>query len=375
MTLRLPRLNRRFAFWAVIVGLNLFVIEAGAGVVVWRLSRKGAIFRPPSVHQVESYLALRDPLLGWPSSMSFGGPALDRSGARRLPSFPEPGKACISVYGDSFAVGEEVDDAAVWTNQLSMMLQCRVANYGTSGYGADQAFLRFAGVASDESDVVILGYFSDDIVRSVNQLRNLLAPGRGIGFKPRFVLDSEGTLRLIPPDTFPAERLEEVVRYPERFLTHEFFLPGGPSGLVRAEFPYTLTLVRSLRSYKVKAALQGRSPYEDFYRSDHPSGALDLTARICQAFFDEAVRRHKKPLLLLFPAQRDLQNFSRTGQWVYEPLLHRLKKSGHAALDLGPHFITHLNGRHPREVFLNIHYNATGNALVARAVAEALTRK
>ena len=47
---------------------------------------------------------------------------------------------------------------------------------------------------------------------------------------------------------------------------------------------------------------------------------------------------------------------------------------GHATLNLGPRFITHLNGRTPRELFMNIHYSATGNAVVASAVAEALAR-
>lgn len=354
--------------------LSVTVIEAGSVAVVWMLGQRSAIYWPSRLNAFEHYLARRDPLLGWPFPASFGGPVLDRSGARRLPSFPEPGKACVSVYGDSFSFGDEVDDATVWTNQLSLALRCRVANYGTNGYGADQAFLRFAASSWDESDVVILGYFSDDILRSVNQLRNLLAPDRSISLKPRFVLDSQARLQLIRPDTFPLERLADVVRYPERFLKHEFFVPGGPSALVRAEFPYSLTLVRSLRSYKIRATLQGQSPYEAFYRADHPSQALEVTARIFEAFLDEAVTRHKKPLLLFFPSKRDLRRYPASGHWVYEPLLQRLEKSGHATLNLGPRFITHLNGRHPGELFLNIHYNAAGNALVASAVAEALSR-
>jgi hypothetical protein len=238
----------------------------------------------------------------------------------------------------------------------------------------DQAFLRFASTPWDESDVVILGYFSDDILRSVNQLRNLLAPDRSISLKPRFVLDSHSRLQLIRLDTVPVERLEEVARYPEKFLAHEFFVPGGPSALVRAEFPYSLTLARSLRSYKIRAALQGHSPYEAFYRTDHPSNALELTTQICRAFIDEAIKRHKKILLLFFPGQRDLRSFPASGHWVYEPLLQRLETTGQATLNLGPRFIAHLNGRDPRELFMNIHYSATGNAVLASAVAEALTR-
>jgi hypothetical protein len=48
-----------------------------------------------------------------------------------------------------------------------------VSDYGVSGYGADQAYLRFRRVP-DEAPVVILGIFGEGVIRNVNQYRGFL---------------------------------------------------------------------------------------------------------------------------------------------------------------------------------------------------------
>ena len=350
----------------------LAIVEGSCYAVVRVLASKDAVYQPLAPRGVAHYLQVRDPLLGWPSPQAFGTAPLDSSGARLLPAFPQPGKACVSTYGDSFVFGDEVSAADAWSNQLALRLGCRVANYGVNGYGTDQAYLRFHALQADESSYVVLGVFTNDIVRNVNQLRNLLAPAHEVGLKPRFDIDAHGALYLLPLPSFPTEQLEDVMRRPEQFLEDEYFVPGGPAGVVRASFPYSLTILRALWSYKLYAVLQNKSPYADFYAEQHPSRALPITMGICQKFIDEATTRNKSALVVMFPSRNDLEAFAGQGRWIYQPLIDGLIRKGVTVLNLGPLLLASLHGREPAALFKQLHYNEEGNRLVAQALEQAL---
>jgi hypothetical protein len=104
------------------------------------------LYWPPFVkrHDFETYLQERDPLLGWPTKIFLAQHA-DIYGARPSPANLQLADqhVCISVYGDSFTFSDEVSDAEAWPNLLAEELRCEVRNYGVSGYGVDQAVLRF----------------------------------------------------------------------------------------------------------------------------------------------------------------------------------------------------------------------------------------
>lgn len=350
----------------------LAVVEAASYLVVGVLVSKDAIYRPAELRGVEHYLSVRDPQLGWPSPQAYGRNALDPSGARLLPAFPEPGRACVSAYGDSFVFGDEVAAHATWANQLALELGCRVANYGVNGYGTDQAYLRFHGARGDEARYALLGVFTNDIVRNVNQLRNLLAPIHEIGLKPRYIIDAHDDMQLLPLPSFDAQQLDDVVRHPERHLVDDYFAPGGPAGVVRARFPYSVTLLRALSSYKLGAVLRGESPYAAFYDARHPSRALEITARLCRMFVADAAARGKTALLVMFPSRQDLEAYAQSGRWTYQPLMEQLERDGQPVLNLGPALLDAAGERSPATLFKRLHYNEDGNRRVAEALAQAL---
>jgi hypothetical protein len=365
--------KRRLAFIGVILAINVVVAESASYVVERVLVQKGAIYRPTIPSNPERYLAERDPVLGWPPRASFGSKHIDMSGARVLPAFPQTGNACVSAYGDSFVFADEVDDVSAWPNQLALKLGCRVANYGVNGYGTDQAYLRFTSMREDEAPVAILGYFSDDIIRNVNQLRNLVSPTADIGLKPRYIIDAAGELQLVPIGSPSPDQLPRIMASPGKFLQHEYFVPDGPSGLVSGSFPFISTTVRSLWSYKIRAVLRRESPYAAFYRENHPSQALEISRRILLMFAQEARRRGKKPLIVFFPSEDDLVASQKGAPWLYQPLLDDLRRAEQPSLNLGTTLIERLNGRHPHTLFGVVHFKAEGNLAIADAVHEALS--
>ena len=79
---------------------------------------------------------------GWPTIDALKTEHYDALCSRPSPAFPKPGNECITLYGDSFTYGEEVDHEDAWSNRLAERIGCHVGNYGVGGYGSDQALLR-----------------------------------------------------------------------------------------------------------------------------------------------------------------------------------------------------------------------------------------
>jgi len=349
------------------------------------LAGRGILYRADALDDYEQYLRDRDPLLGWPARQH-ASEQRDASGARPSPAFPDPGaRECVALYGDSFTWGSEVDDEAAWGNQLARRLGCRVANRGVPGYGSDQALMRArreeGARATARAPVVVLAHLSENVLRNVNQYRALLYPGALRGLKPRLRLTTSGRLETIALPAIAPHRYRDFVRRPERYLRNDYFVPGGPSGLRHFAFPYTINVLASFLHFHVRSELAGRPWYAEFYRADHPSGALALTAAILEAFVDEARARGQRPIAMTLPTLLDLQDWREQGRWVHAPLLEALRADGIAVFDAAQALATALGGDDPQTLFGAAHLNERGNALLASLVEErirapgALTRK
>jgi hypothetical protein len=320
----------------------------------------------------ENYLGRYHPRLGWSSFPE----NLDAVGSRPIPAFLDPKRtmSCVSLYGDSFIEGFGVAHELAWSNILSELLNCRVANFGVSGYGTDQAFLRFLDNSKDQARVVILGFLSENLMRNVNQLRNLISSSTSCFIKPRFVLNEEGQLTLVPIPPVTKKEYDALSRTPERVLTHEFFLPGGPSGYQKMEFPYTWGIIKVFPLLYKNLVLH-RPTYYDLYQAGHPSQAVEVTVGIMEEFSRVAQERGKQPLVLIIPTHFDLAHYRRVGKWVYQPLIDILVKEGVAFINVGPKFVQYLGNADLETLYspkTQNHLNEKGNWLLAKIVYDYL---
>ncbi len=367
---------RKLALYLALLVLVAVFVEAASWLAGQVLRTKGVFYVAQAVGDYEAYLRERDPVTGWPTRFVERDPQRDPSGSRPLPAFPEPGNACLSLYGDSFTFGAGVDDAHAWGNVLAGRLGCRVANYAAGGFGSDQALLRFLHRPDDEAPVVLLGHLTENVLRNVNRFRDLLYPGTTFGLKPRFVVAQDGGLALVPLPTPTREEFLAIVARPEDHLEHEFFLPGGPAGVRRLGFPYTLSVLGAFRHFHVIAALKGEPWYAGFYAPEHPSRGLEVTARIFEAFVAEAERRGKVAVLAVIPTGMDLEYFRADGRWSHSPLVERAARSGLEVLDIGPGMLERIGDRDPCVVFTKEgcsgHPDEQGYAIVADVVYEHL---
>jgi len=354
----------------VLIGIVALPVEILSFSVGKILARQALIYDPPQMESYNNYLKTRDPILGWPNPTNFGQGEYDRSGSRIVPNFPDPAlPSCVALFGDSFTWGDEVTPEQAYGNVLSRLMGCRVANYGVGGYGTDQAYLRYEKVINDNAPIVILGHFSENIIRNINQERGFIT-NQAVGLKPRFTLEAN-ELKLVPiPAMTEAEHLSLGSRAQE-LLPYDYFAPGGPSGIHNLKFPFTLSVLSAFQHYRIKARIKGVPSYAQFYDPEHPSHALHVTESIIKAFVSEAQRRNQKPMVLLIPDEKDLLWLRDHGTLPYAELANHLKNAGIIVPEIAETFSKELGGRDPCQLYTRCgggHFNSGGYQRMAEIV-------
>lgn len=358
---------------------TLILVESASFAAGKILAGKGFMYAPvQATPEYDQYLALRDPLLGWPSLDKYGKDEFDISGSRLVPAYPDPAAntSCVAAFGDSFTWGDEVAPEHSYPNYLSEQLRCRVANYGVPGYGTDQAFLRYRDKINDPAKVVILGYYSDNIIRHVNQYRFLIG-GHPFNFKPRFVLDGNGALQIIPPPRPSHGEFSRLDKY-RAAVPKEYFAPRGAAGVPVFKFPYTASALEMFSHYRIIARLRGYPSYMPFYDENHSSGAFPVTVAIIKAFAAEAKSRGQAPLFLTIPDNKDIDYLHKHGKLPYANLLAAMESAGITTIDTSSTLLDWLlesGERSKCDLYVNCigHLTPQGNKLVAEQVARQAT--
>ena len=352
-----------------------FVLPASARFLIWN----------PDVDEArKAWVAAArnwDEELGWPSPRDAFAPPRDRTGAKQNSDFTQAKRTCASAYGDSFVWGDDIPHADGWIEQLSRKLGCRVANYGVSGYGTDQAYVRFTRMTQDDAPVTLLGIFPENVMRNVNQYRGLIGFVQSpLSLKGRFVLDGGGRLEWIHRPQIDEEGFVSLLRDPAKVVPHDYLLPDTRDGPVTLRFPYTLTLARVALMPRVRVRITGRPSWGDFYKADHPSGALPLATAIVEAFVREAERRGKRALVVMLPGASSFRARAKFGEPEYAPLLTALAARNIDVFDPGPALLAALGPRSYCDLYsapadCEGHFGIAGSGLVADVVKAELRRR
>lgn len=379
--------SRRILLWLILMFITLGVMESMSAIFLQFLlaSRAHFLVWNPDIDGARKTWAAAagnwDNELGWPSPRDAVAPPRDKIGAKYNPDFSQSEHPCASAYGDSFVWGSDIPLSDGWIEQLSRKLGCRVANYGVPGYGTDQAYVRFMRNAQDEAPVTLLGIFPENIMRNVNQFRGFIGFSLSpVGLKGRFVLHDEGRLEWIHRPRIDEKGFLDFLRDPASLLPHEYLLPDTRDGPVTLRFPYTLTLARVALMPRLRVRFTGRPSWADFYRADHPSGALALTAAIVEAFLRESEHRGKRALVVMLPGASSFRARAESGQPEYVPLIAALATRKIGVFDPGPALLSALGERSYCELYAapadcGGHFGVEGSRIVADVVMAELQRR
>jgi hypothetical protein len=366
--------------FTILVFFLVFVIEGGSFLCGLFIKNKGYFYKHV-VADFKEYQKWYLPILGWGCQPDSNNKDFDTICSRITPAFPDPklSPPLVSAYGNSLTWGHGVRNENTWSNVLAKLLNRGVNNFGVNAYGTDQAYLRFLGNDLDQAKIVLLCHLSENIIRNLNQFRDLIYRTNGTGFKPRFIINQQGALEFVPLPEFNITQYNECIQRPERYLVHDYFSPGSLGGVSHLTFPYTLSILRTFNHFLIRSKFHGLPWYAEFYQEDHGAHGVQITAGIMQLFIKECLLRNKVPVIVLLPTGIDLEYYRTHKVWIYQTLINRLKELGIEPLDIGPFLIKRLGERNVRKILINNiiseHPNKEGCEIIAEIVYEYLVKE
>lgn len=284
---------------------------------------------------------------------------------------PLRNKIRVAALGDSFTHGDQVSNEETWEAYLGEMNPgLEVLNLGVGGYGVDQAYLRYRELGARFSpQIVLIGFMSADISRHVNTFRPFFYQATGIPLsKPRFALEG-GSLAVIDNPMPSLSDYSSLLKDPESHLPrlgeYDYFYQRMREPAFWDIFNFVWLAGNFL------AASKPQKIYESEFVYNTGSEAYKISARLIDEFYAAVEQDGSKPVILLFPKDRDWAHFLKTGRRVYEPLIKHFDEKGYRYVDLLKGLAEYGAGYSGDDLFIP-HYTPVSNQIVARQINEYL---
>ncbi|MGH9196462.1 MAG: hypothetical protein ACRD1T_12055, partial [Acidimicrobiia bacterium] len=373
--------RRKTALFTVVMFLGVWAFIETAGYVFLQAAQtRFNIFyglRPPTDAELDLFAAIAfHPVLGWdlPKLVERG-----HHDERISHPYTTTTRYKTKAFGDSFTQGGP-DHDGTYEYFVEEQTGWQYLNYGVSGYGPDQALLKYqANVV--KTDFTTLGILDENIGRVVNRLRGFYTFQESFRSKPRYIVQTDGSVVLLPnPIQDPRDLrklqdrdyVEELRKqdywstYHER-LNAPYDLRWPVSSVILPHFDFfagqTIRLIRHAIHPSYETHLW-RSRYYHLYETG--SEGIKILRHIVDEFAAIAQSRGEVPIVLVFPAITTMDVLSEYGRKVYQPLVDHLTTQGVEFIDFGDVF---LRERAYNEFYRDEgHFNATGNRIVAREI-------
>ena len=309
-----------------------------------------------------------DPLLGWKINRNGKSPPLYYSssyGSRITKNEYQnniiPEKADIITIGNSFTHGDEVYCEDSWPYLLGQLRNKNVVNFGVSGYGIDQAILRYM-YSPIETDTVILGIIPGDFERATNIIYRGIYYG-GNKSKPMFYFKDDGSY--------------EVKNQPCLYginLWNEFNL-GLESNFFKIDKYYDDVLFKkelldSFMSYRILKMLKYRYDYikPSIYLKINNDSNYDYIFKILKVFYEECKKNKDFPIILLLDNNNTFSDRKRY-QKPWHNIIKDLKKLGFFVIE-PLNNIVKIHDDNPYSIINNdgVHYTPLANKMIAEHI-------
>ncbi len=322
-----------------------------------------------------------DATLGWtikPSGRSVDGLyQADERGLRTgsVVTTTRADAMAVLLAGDSFTHGDELRFEDTWAAQLGVALgdNWRVHNAGVPGYGTDQALLRALALrTSIESKVSVLALCRDDLLRNVNILRSAYLHWTDMPWtKPRFALETDGSLALLNQPCVAPSKVAEIVRHYDASALSALDAVYRP-GFHAEPWTDAFRLLRWMRSRR-----EHRERHEQILRLTQRGGeGVQVTAALLRLFIDSSRAADSAPLVVLLPQSDDIARYRSGTPTVWKPILEELDNED-CVLDLGPALVASLaEGEDTGALFVNGtgHPNQRASMVIAREIASRIAK-
>ena len=277
----------------------------------------------------------------------------------------------LAAFGDSYTHCDQVDDDETWPAYLAAAIDRNVFNFGSGGYGTDQAYLRFLrDYPRVRTPLVSLGLIPENINRVVSVYRKFYYPRTGIpATKPRFVLERSG-LRLIENPIQSSADLDRLrdPGFVARLGRYDHWY--NPGGLPLRAFPFSAIWFNRCFRRELVGHLEHSisdidpQPWAQLWRQ--PDARRLMFALLDR--FEAQVRSHGAiPIFVVLARKSEVRYRVVTGRHPEQLgiLTAYLRRRGYNLFDAAEALASEAGSPKRLDRFYNNHLSARGNQVVA----------
>jgi len=376
---------KKFYYWMILVIIVYCFIEIfsyGALILLKKhrhikyelfdvISNKHADIINNFIEQKTNYISY-SPTLGWTikengSSKLYQANSSGIRSNREYAITPPRGIRRVSTFGDSFTHGNDVKNHETFQAIMESYDQnIEVINFGVGGFGLDQAYLRYLedGIQY-KSDIVLIGFMSENISRNVNTYRPFYTSNAKIPLtKPRFVI-KDGKLSFIPNPIQKLHDYKMLILQPKDVLSeigiNDYYYKKRYTSNI---FDWSPTF-RFIK-ITIHQVVNKKSSNEDIFMDGQynvNSEAFRVTKKIFDEFYKVTINNESIPIILIFPDRGDVVRYHRKKKKRYSPLLSYFDSTGYKYIDLMDAF----ENADVENLFVG-HYSPLANKLIAKYI-------
>jgi hypothetical protein len=223
-------------------------------------------------------------------------------------------KTYIATFGDSFTYCEQVKHNETWQEYLSSLLKRDVYNFGTGGYGTDQAYMKFIEkYPKVKTPIVILGLITENINRIVNVYRPFYYSKTAQRLtKPRFKILKNKLVLLKNPI---ANEKEIIKLKSQKFINeigqNDFWYNRDNYPILH--FPYSKILFNKRMWSELIYKIDDMNP-QAWVNLWENKEARDVMFKILESFIAEVKAEKAIPIIMVIPDEDEVDMKLKTGK-------------------------------------------------------------
>ena len=402
---------RKGVFWLILVFLLCVVLEACSWFALFLLEKTHAVafspapastFSDKQKASIYAFITGRTKYVAYSSALGWtikknGRVSIYQANSQGIRAsrdyslIPPEGIVRISTFGDSYTHCDDVKNEDTWQAQMEMANDgVEVLNFGVPAYGLDQALLRYwkEGVQYN-SHIVLIGFMSENINRTVNVFRPFYIPSPFWPFsKPRFIVKDNKLLLLRNP-------MYEPAKYYGLLENPDVVLPALGANDFHFNFPTRykqgpFDFLPSIRLAKMAGheCMQFRRKNSAIIRDGYynrESEAYKVTTKLFDEFIELVAGNESLPVIILFPSQYDVAQYRKNKKKVYAPLLEYFENRGYRYLDVIPVLDAYGTDLETEDLISTLflqdlslhrsfHYSPLGNKIIAKYILDYLQK-
>lgn len=370
-------------YLAIVCFITIGMLECGLRAIKALVDNERAFYDLLNLHPDKNYWAhllnqihdngyhSHDYQLGWSiSSNATTEDGLYKSNSSGLRSLGQSILPCkseklrIALFGDSFTHGDEVSYSDTWgfhleTNLKAYGIECEVLNFGVSGYGTDQALLRYLTLGLEmKPDLVILGFQIENFWRNLNVLRPKYVQYSGIPFSKPFTQLVNDSLVFKNCPTFGRDSLLKLIisgTNNDGLLKYDYF---NQNQIYCRNFPFSWLFSAKLLHSRLHSI---NFMYPTLI--DDCNNGQDIMNEIIKAFNFWVTKNQGEFIILQLPNQYEIESCIKNGQHPNDKFLNDLF-DGHTVCRTDSMLLNHAH----EELFLG-HYTPIAHKLIGEYFA------